>query len=110
MSKTRDPDAAIQFILDNAARYAEAKANRVQIEQFLKSKKALLMNESTAKTVSEREAFAYAHPDYMELGKGLGAAVEREETLKWKLQAAEMAVDVWRTVQANNRGMDRATQ
>jgi hypothetical protein len=111
MSEARDPHDAVDFILKNAPKYAEAKGQRVQIENFLKSKKALLMNEAShAKTIAEREAFAYAHPDYIELGKGLAAAVEREETLKWQMTAAELRVEVWRSQEASNRRMDRATQ
>jgi len=106
----RDPQKAITFIYENAPRYAQAKAQRIQIENFMKSKRALLMNASGAKTVSEREAEAYAHPEYIELGKGLAAAVEIEETLKWQMTSAELAVEVWRSQEASNRRIDRATQ
>lgn len=106
----RNPDEAIDFMLKNAPRFAQAKAQRIQLEQFLKSKRALLMNLSDGKTVSEREAYAYAHPDYVELIVGLQVAVEQEETLKWQLTAAELAVDVWRSREASNRMMDRGVQ
>jgi len=33
-------DAAINFILKNASKFAQAKATRVQLEEFRKSKKA----------------------------------------------------------------------
>lgn len=106
---SHDPDKAVQFILDNAPKYAQAKANRIHIEAFMKSKKALLMKESTGKTVSEREADAYADKEYIDLTDGLREAVEIEETLKWKMTAAEMAVEIFRTVSANNRRTDRVT-
>jgi len=34
---------AIDFILTNASKFAQAKATRVQLEEFRKSKKAMLM-------------------------------------------------------------------
>ena len=52
-------------------------------------------------TTQEREA--YAHPEYQELLKGLAAAIEQEEALKWKLSAAQMKSDLWRTEQASER-------
>lgn len=110
MSEPRDPQKAIDFMLSAAPRFAQAKADRIHIEQFLKSKKALLMNESTAKTVSEREAHAYAHEDYIALLAGLKAAVEAEETLKWKLTAAEASVEVWRSMEASARAEGRAVR
>ena len=49
----------------------------------------------------EREA--YAHPEYQELLEGLAAAIEQEETLLWKLRAAQMKSDIWRSEQASER-------
>ena len=39
----RDPHKAIDFIYKQAPLYAKAKAERVRLEEFRKSKKALLM-------------------------------------------------------------------
>ena len=107
------PHAAIDFIVKNAPRYGKAKGHRIQIEEFRKSKKALLMKDALkqgfeAANAQEREA--YADPEYVELISGLAAAVEEEETLKWQMEAARMRVDVWRTEQANNRFVDKVAQ
>lgn len=105
-----EPHKAVDYLLANAAKFAKAKAERTYIENFLRSKKSLLMAETDAKTVSEREAYAYSHHEYIELLGGLKAAVEVEEHLKWHLEAARLRVDVWRTEQASNRAIDRAVQ
>ena len=100
------PYKAIEFILEQAPRFAEAKAQRVYIENFLRTKKALLMKEAMAKGIDSgvaQERKAYAHPEYQELLRGLQAATEREETLKWKLTAAQMKSDIWRSEQASER-------
>lgn len=99
----RDPDRAVDFIIENAESFADAKGERVHIENFLRSKKALLMNKSEAKTVADREAYAYAHPEYIQLVDGLRAAVAVEERIKWLLIAAQARVEIWRTRSANNR-------
>lgn len=106
----RTPDDAVDYILRNAPKFAAAKAERVYLEEFRKSKKALLMAESRAEAANAREQYAYAHEDYRALLDGLKAAVEVEEKLKWDLEAARMRVEIWRTQSANNRMQDRSTQ
>lgn len=102
------PEKAIAFIYKTSPAYAKAKSERVYLEEFRKSKKALLMAQSPAKTSAEREQYAYAHEEYQALLAGIKAAVETEETLRWQLIAAQATVEVWRTDSANNRRMDRA--
>lgn len=102
-----DPQTAVDYMLQTAPRYAAAKAKRVQLEEFRKSKKAILMQQSEGKTVADREASAYAHPEYIELLNGLEAAVEAEELFRWKMKAAELQVEIWRSEQANNRSIER---
>lgn len=103
----KDPNKAVDYIIANAGRFAKAKGERVYLEEFRKSKKAILMGESGAKTAAEREQHAYAHEDYLTLIKGLGEAVEIEEQLKWALEAARLRIEVWRTQEASNRNQDR---
>jgi len=59
----------------------------------------------TAVTAQERDA--YAHPEYLQLLAGLREAVEQEESLRWKLIAAQAKIEVWRTESVNNRTLDR---
>lgn len=108
--KLRDPHDAVDYIITHSAKFAKAKAARVYLEEFRKSKKALLMAESTADAANAREQYAYAHADYLALLDGLKAAIEEEEAIKWRITAAQLRVDIWRTEQANNRAQERATQ
>jgi hypothetical protein len=105
-----DPNKAVDFLLKNSKIYAKAKAERIYLEEFRKSKKALLMQQAQmhgVETMSAQERDAYANKEYQELIKGLAAAVEVEEDLRWKLIAAQMRVDIWRTNQANNRFIEK---
>ena len=107
------PHKAVQYIIDNAKNYAQAKAARVQLEEFRKSKKALLMKDALkagieAVTAQEREA--YSHPEYQQLLKDLQAAIEVEETIKWMMEAARMRVEIWRSEEATARLENRATE
>lgn len=105
-----NPNKAVDYIIAQAEEFARAKSQRLHIEEFRKSKKALLMKESNAKTVSERECDAYSHPDYLQLLDGYKEAVEAEEALRWKLKAAELRVEIWRSQEASNRNTDRITR
>ena len=100
------PYKAIEYIIENAPKFAEAKAQRMYLEEFRKTKKALLMKEALelgfeSAVAQEREA--YASVDYQLLLKGLQVAIEKEETLKWMLSAAQMKADIWRSEQASER-------
>lgn len=110
MSREIDPQMAVDFILKNAPKFAKAKAERVYLEEFRKSKKALLMKASGVDAVNAQEREAYSHPDYIGVLDGIRAAVEIEEDLRWKLIAAQARMDIWRTESANNRSIDRVTQ
>ena len=105
-----DAHKAIDFIRDNAGKFAQAKANRVYCEEFRKSKKALLMAESTAEAANAREQYAYSHPDYLSLLDAFKEAVAIEETLRWQMVAAQASVEVIRSEEASARLMDRVTQ
>jgi len=105
-----DPARAVEYIMKHSAEFAKAKAERVYIENYLRSKKSLIMAQSTSKTVAGAEAEAYAHPDYIALIEGLRVAVEQEEKLKWMLTAAQLKVDIWRTEQATNRAVDSSVR
>lgn len=100
------PYKAVEYIIAKAPAFAKAKAERIYLEEFRKSKKALLMKEALGKGIeaaNAQEREAYADPAYLELLKGLQEAIVVEETLKWMLEAARIKTDIWRTEQANTR-------
>jgi hypothetical protein len=107
MIKEEHVEKALEFMRDNAAALGKAKAERIYMEQFRKSKKAILYGMSPDGTIPERESWVYAHSEYLEVLDGLKAAVEEEERLRWMMTAAEAKIDVWRTQQATNRALDR---
>ena len=107
---TVHPNEAIEFMIKNAPKYAEAKANRVYLENYLKTVKATLALKCNESTISRAEQYALAHPEYKVVLDGLKVAVEQEEHLKWWLISAQARVDVWRTEEASNRNIDRNTR
>jgi len=96
----------LNFIRDQASAMAQAKADRVQLEAFQKSKKAMLMVAAekaghTSAAAQEREA--YANAEYIEFLNALAAAVEKEEKLRWLMTAAQARIEVWRSLESSRR-------
>ena len=107
----KDINEAVDYIYSHGHKFAKAKGELTYLEEFRKSKKALLMKTAMAngvKTVAAAEVEAYADMEYIELLKGIRAATEAAEALRWGLVAAQARIEVFRTVEASNRMMDRA--
>lgn len=98
-----DAELALKFLKESAKAYAKAKAERIYLDEFRKSKKAILMKQSGDQSAAAQERDAYAHPEYQELLLGLKAAVEEEENLRWKIASAELQISIWQTQSANSR-------
>jgi len=91
---------------DSVERYAKARAEVVYLTEFRKSKKAMLTQQAEVeghKTGQERESYAYAHPEYLELLLGLKAAVEVSENLRYRMQIAQERIGIYRTHEASKR-------
>ena len=97
-----DPHKAVEYLRDNAPKYAEAKANRVFIENYLRSIKSKLMGNEEG-TLGAKEAYAYAHDDYVKQLEGLKAATEEEERLKFMLKAAELRIEIYKVQEYTKR-------
>ena len=106
-----NPEECTQLIRDKAAAFGEAKAQRVYLEEFRRSKKAMLMKDCFAmgiEAANAQEREALADPEYHQLLRGLAAAVEKEETLKWEIEAARLDIEIFRTREATKRLQDKA--
>ena len=105
-----EPTKAIQFLIDTAPLYAKAKADRMYLEEFRKSRKAQLASQAGTEVLGKQETYAYAHPDYIQILEGIREAVEREERYRWLMTAAQARIEVWRTEQYSARMEIKATQ
>ncbi len=105
-----NPQASLEAMHKTGPLLAEARAERVWIEEYRKSLKAILMKEHAALPAVAQEREAYADPRYLAHLDALKVAVEAEEAARWRMVTAQAAVEVWRTLSANDRGMDRGTR
>jgi hypothetical protein len=104
------PQKAIQYLIDTSPLYAKAKSDRMYLEEFRKSRKAQLQSQAGTEVIGKQETYAYAHADYIEILQGIREAVEKEETYRWLMTAAQARIEVWRTNQYSARMEIKATQ
>lgn len=98
-------EARLAELREVAGRYASAFADRSYLEEYKKSHLAILMKEYEPdnKTSAAQEREALADPRYLATLKGLKAATELSEKLRWELRIAETGAELWRTQQASQR-------
>ena len=96
-------EKAINFIRDNAEAFARAKAKRKHLEQFRKTKKALLKRASKESSDAKREDEAYAHPEYQQVLKEIEENEFTENKTGWLMKAAELRFEMYRTITVNAR-------
>ena len=104
-----DPNEAINFMIKNSEAYANAKAQVVYLTEYRKTVKAIGFQRSLKNTMAEKEADAYTTVEYTSCVEGLREAVAEAERLRWMLVAAQARVDCWRSMEASNRAVERAT-
>lgn len=109
MTEPIEPQKHLRRMWDNAPKLAKAKAERVYLEEYRKTLKALLMKRCGESNVNAQEREAYAHADYVKHLSGLKEAVQAEEPLRWRTVADQASVEVWRSQEASNRAIDRAS-
>lgn len=111
---TRDEviEKRLKELRDLGTVFAKEKAKVAYLEEFKKSKLAILMKQAEAKGYSSaaaQEREARANPEYIELIDGLQEAVERSEYARWQLVTAQMGVEVWRSLESTRRAEMHST-
>jgi hypothetical protein len=109
MNEKYSPHEAIDFIYITAPDYAKAKGQLAQLETYKHSLKAIMMKKSNEQTIGAQERESYASQEYQDLCGAIGKATEIMEELRWKLEAAKMRFEAWRSTEASNRQLERFT-
>jgi hypothetical protein len=104
-----DPNEAINFMIKNSEAYSQAKADVTYLTEHRKTVKAIGFQRSLKNTMAEKEADAYTTAEYISCVEGLREAVAEAERLRWMLVAAQARVDCWRSMEASNRAVEKAT-
>lgn len=97
----------LDFLRDNAPEMAKAKAERIYMEEYRKSLKAIQMakagGDGQRNSAASQECFAYRSDEYIKHIAALAVAVEVEENMRWLMIAAQAKIEVWRTMESSRR-------
>jgi citrate synthase len=99
-----DVQKALDYLRLNAPKAAQARANKVYMEEFRKTVKAQLMTVYSALPVNAQEREAYRSKAYTDHLTALKEAVYQDELNRWGMVAATSTIEAWRTQNANRRG------
>ena len=98
---------ALDWLTENAQSAAKARAEREYLSEYTKSLRGRLMAEikeaEPRLAVDLVSAKAMAHEDYINHLSGLREAIERDELMRWRRDAARSVLDAFQTMSANNR-------
>ena len=102
--------SALEYIKDNAKVYAQAKAELEYLEAYKHSLRSNLMKGAETQGITAnnaQESDALAHPSYKAHLEAIREAVANESMLKWKMEAARIQCDVYRSIMASQRIQDK---
>lgn len=103
MITDKEIEEALEYLRTNGKKAAQAKAERIYLEEYRKVVKAQIMREYDNKPLGAQEAIAYSDPRYTEHLKVMKEAIERDEYHRWAQTAAEAKIEAWRTQSSNQR-------
>lgn len=96
---------AVDFLRDNAPNAAKCKAERIYLEEYRKSLKAIIMTNWTDLPVSAQERQAYQSEVYVDHLRAMKTAVFEDEKQRFLMKAAEAKIEAWRSMNANMRAI-----
>lgn len=102
-----DIQKAIQWLIDTADTAAEARANRLQLEDYSKALLASIeiemQNLHPKAAGNALERMALADPRYQAHLLGLRDAIRKDERFKWLRDTAHAKCEVWRSLESTKR-------
>lgn len=101
--KDDDIDKALDYLRDTADKAASARADRLYVEEYRKTIKALIMKEHDELPLGAQEREAYASEQYQSHLLAIRDAVLADEKYRFLRQAAAAKLEAWRTLSANTR-------
>lgn len=98
-----DIEKALDYLRDSATTAAQARANRIYMEEYRKTLKAKVMQRFAMSPLGAQERDAYASREYTDHLNALKTAVEEDEKHRFLREAAQAKIEAWRSMSANLR-------
>jgi len=106
--KDEDLDRALAYLRDTAIEAAQARANRLYLDDFSRVLRANIMSDHLAEPVNAQERYAFADIRYRNHLEALKQAIFEDEKHRFLREAASAKIEAWRTYQANLRAESKA--
>ena len=107
MISESDIERALAYLRDNADKDAQARAERLYMEQWIKTVLAQEQAKINASSVAAAEMGARVSDAYAQALGAYRAAIAEDERRRFLRSAAETKIEVWRSQEASNRAIDR---
>jgi hypothetical protein len=108
MIKEEDIDRALAYLRDNAEKDAQARANRLYMQEWIKVVKAQQQSMSAASSVAASEIEAMCSESYKVALDAYKTSIEMDEKARFLREAASAKIEVFRTEQATRRAEGKA--
>ena len=105
-----DAEKAVEWLRDNARRMAQERAERLYMEQWIKTVKATIQSEQGGVSAAAAEIVALASPRYLAALQAYRDSIRSDETNRFLIAAAEAKIDAWRSQESTRRAEGRAMQ
>ena len=100
-------DRALAYLRDNADKDAQARAERLYMEQWIKSVLAEEQSKVNAPSMAAAEMGARISAPYVAALAAYKAAIHEDERRRFLRAAAETKIEAWRTQEASKRAEER---
>ncbi len=102
-----DIEKACNYLVANAKKASQARAERAYAEEYRKTIKATIMKEHANLALGAQEREAYADSRYAQHLRAIREAVEADEYHRWMMAAAEAKISAWQTQARIHRAQEQ---
>jgi hypothetical protein len=100
-------ERALDYLRDNATADAQARADALYLEQWVKTERARLTTEQAGMSNAAAVAVAESHPEYLRALSAYKAAVTEDYRRRFLREAAAARIEAYRTQEASRRAEGR---
>ena len=103
MITDKEIDRALNYLRDTVDEAAQARANRLYMEQWVKTVKAKVQTHQIGTSGAAAEAIAASSSEYLSALEAMKQAIEADERCRFLREAANIKIEAWRTQSSNER-------
>lgn len=98
MIDQQDAERALDWLMANAAKAAQARAEREHLDEYRRVLRARLMRDAGDVPVAVQERQAMGDPQYAAHLEALKVAIEADERYRWLRSAAELKISLFQSL------------